>query len=286
MRLLKKLAAISLCICLSALPPFSLCGTAWAASDAFANNENQSDQGTFVLDEYGALSSDAKQQLERQGDFLAERYHMGVYLLVVSNIGSQQAREYATEYYKSRNLGIGEGKSGVLFLVAVDSRDYVTITYGDGIKAFTDYGVKSLEERIVPSLKDNQWDNAGSAFYHRATYLLEYRAETGSAFDWKSGDSAQDKLFDLLLQVGMALVIAGVAAGGLSAMEYRKMKTARLKTEAADYVERGSFKLTAQNDWFVTSTMSVVPLPDDNDSSGGGSTIFSDGFGGSSGGKF
>ncbi|WP_124060955.1 TPM domain-containing protein [Gordonibacter sp. Marseille-P4307] len=280
----KTLAAISLCFCLSF--PFSLapCGIAWAASDAFANNENQSNQGTFVFDEYGALSADAKRELERQGDFLAERYHMGTYLLVVPNIGSQQVRDYATGYYNSHHLGLGEKKSGILFLVAIDSRDYVTITYGDGIEAFTDYGVKSLEERILPSLKDDQWDDAGSAFYHRATYLLEYRAETGSSFD--SDSDPVDRLLGLLFEIAIALGVAGAIAGGLSAMEYRKMKTARLKTEAADYVEQGSFKLASQNDWFVTSTMSVVPLPDDHNSSGGGSTVFSGGFGGSSGGKF
>ena len=45
-----------------------------------------------------------------------------VYLLTVSDIGGQNVREFAKDWYRNYDLGYGEGKSGILFLIALDSR--------------------------------------------------------------------------------------------------------------------------------------------------------------------
>ena len=78
------------------------------------------------------------------------------YLLTVADIGGQNVREFAKDWYRSYGLGYGEGKSGILFLIALDSRDYVTITYG-GVTAFTDYRIAQIEDKIVPMLSDRSY---------------------------------------------------------------------------------------------------------------------------------
>lgn len=66
-------------------------------------------------------------------------------------------RDYAKNYYISNGLGYGDEQSGILFLLAVGSRKYVTITYGEGVTAFTDYRIEQQEDEIVPQLSDEEW---------------------------------------------------------------------------------------------------------------------------------
>ena len=53
-----------------------------------------------------------------------------------TDIGDADQRDYAKNYYISNGLGYGDEQSGILFLLAVGSRKYVTITYGEGVTGF------------------------------------------------------------------------------------------------------------------------------------------------------
>ena len=82
--------------------------------------------------------------------------------------------------------------------------------------------------------------------------------------------------------IGVPMIIAGIVCGGL----YSQMKTARLKTEANDYIGAG-LKLRVQVDNYThTDRVQVYDPPHEESSSSGGSSVDSDGFGGSSGGSF
>ena len=86
----------------------------------------------------------------------------------------------------------------------------------------------------------------------------------------------------LLIVIGVPMIIAGIVCGVL----YSQMKTARLKTEANDYIGAG-LKLRVQVDNYThTDRVQVYDPPHEESSSSGGSSVDSDGFGGSSGGSF
>ena len=55
------------------------------------------------------------------------------------------------------------------------------------------------------------------------------------------------------------------------------MKSARLKTDAADYVTKHEITFTTKEDRFTHSTETRVRIHDDDDSGGGGG-VDSDGF--------
>ena len=117
-------------------------------------------KGSYVLDDYGLYDSSIRQELEQSASQLASTYGVAPYLVVVDNIGSQTVRSFAESYWLDHELGIGSDASGIMFLIAVDSRDYVTITHGTGIYAFTDYGIEQLEDAVVSYLGDHEWEDA------------------------------------------------------------------------------------------------------------------------------
>lgn len=106
----------------------------------------------LVRDECGVFDADTLADLEEQAESASDGHDVDVYFLVVDDIGDADQRDYAKNYYISNGLGYGDEQSGILFLLAVGSRKYVTITYGEGVTAFTDYRIEQQEDEIVPEL--------------------------------------------------------------------------------------------------------------------------------------
>ena len=243
---------------------------------------------TYVLDHYGLLSSSESAQLEARATEISDSCELGVYLVIVDNIGNDSVRQYAKNYYMGNNLGYKDGTSGIMFLIAVESRDYVTITYNKGVEVFTDYRIEALEDDVVSELKNNNWVDACEAYYASAGKTIEFYNENGEPLDYNNDPSAllEDLLIMILIGVVAGCIIAGITCG----IWYSQMKTAKLKTEANDFFDDSSFRLTGKRDRFLHTARSVVLVEtekNDHDSfGGGGSFVDAGGFGGSSGGKF
>ena len=234
----------------------------------------------LVMDTYELFKPEATAELEQKAQDASAGHGVNVYLLTVSDIGGQNVREFAKDWYRNYDLGYGEGKSGILFLIALDSRDYVTITYGGGVTAFTDYRIEQIEDAVVPYLSDDDWAEAASEYLSMCADTLDFYAEHGEPLDVDNDTSGWPIL--LLIVIGVPMIIAGIVCGVL----YSQMKTARLKTEANDYIGAG-LKLRVQVDNYThTDRVQVYDPPHEESSSSGGSSVDSDGFGGSSGGSF
>lgn len=242
-------------------------------------------KGSYVLDDYGLYDSSTRQELEQNASQLASTYGVAPYLVVVDDIGSQTVRSFAESYWLDHELGIGSDASGIMFLIAVDSRDYVTITHGTGIYAFTDYGIEQLEDAVVSYLGDDEWEDAAECYYEQCSSILAFCADKGEPFDSHNDPAAR------VVALGMAFAIALLLALAVAFIVRRilkgQLKSVAAGSSAAGFLA-GSVVLTAQQDVFTGSHVSVVPLPKNDDNGGGlgGSTVSASGFGGSAGGKF
>ena len=240
---------------------------------------------SYVLDDYGLYDSSTRQELEQSASQLASTYGVAPYLVVVDDIGSQTVRSFAESYWLDHELGIGSDASGIMFLIAVDSRDYVTITHGTGIYAFTDYGIEQLEDAVVSYLGDDEWEDAAECYYEQCSSILAFCADKGEPFYSHNDPAAR------VVALGMAFAIALLLALAVAFIVRRilkgQLKSVAAGSSAAGFLA-GSVVLTAQQDVFTGSHVSVVPLPKNDDNGGGlgGSTVSASGFGGSAGGKF
>ena len=213
----------------------------------------------LVRDEYGIFDADT----------LAD--------LVVDSIGDADQREYAKNYYISNGLGYGDEQSGILFLLAVGSRKYVTITYGGGVTAFTDYRIEQQEDEIVPLLSDEEWEDAADTYIEMCDEALDYYADHGEPIDIDNDVGLGDLMVAMLVPLGISAIVCFVL--------YSQMKTAKRKTRADEYMP--GFALRVKRDRYTHTTRErVYDPPKKESSSSGGSSTDSDGFGGSSGGSF
>ena len=137
----------------------------------------------LVMDTYELFKPEATAELEQKAQDASAGHGVNVYLLTVSDIGGQNVREFAKDWYRDYDLGYGEGKSGILFLIALDSRDYVTITYGGGVTAFTDYRIAQIEDKIVPMLSDGTYYKASETYIQMCADTLDFYAEKAAPLE-------------------------------------------------------------------------------------------------------
>ena len=241
--------------------------------------------GTYVTDDYGLFSKEQLATLEAKATQLAQDYDMGVYLLVVDNMGamdttSAQRTNFATSFYRANDLGLGSGKDGILFVLAPGSREYVTVAYGQGSYSFSDEGIASMEYAVTDFLHGDNWFSGAEAYYNSIGEQLEYYSINGEP--WTEPDP-----LSLLLKILAILGIPAAVAAGKVGSEKSVMKNAQMQREAGRYLRRGSFRLTKSHDEFVNTTMSVVPIPKSEPRShGGGGASFGGGGGWGGGGSF
>ena len=240
--------------------------------------------GTYVTDDYGLFTNEQRATLEAKATQLAQDYNMGVYLLVVDNMGamdttSAQRTNFATSFYRANDLGLGSGKDGIMFVLAPGSREYVTIAYGQGSYSFSDEGIAYMEDAVTSYLSNYDWYSGAEEYYDAIGEQLEYYSVSGKPW-------TEPNPLSLLLKILAILGIPAAAAFGKVGSEKSSMKTAREKHEASSYLRRGSFKLTRSQDEFVNTTMSVTPIPKHEDSGGGGGSFGGGGWGGGGGGGF
>ena len=231
----------------------------------------------LVRDEMGLFDADTYSQLEASAEAASNGHDCDVYFLVVDSIGDTDQRQYAKDYYLANGLGSGSEQSGILFLLAVGSRKYVTITYGEGVTAFTDYRIEQQEDEIVPQLSDEEWADAAYTYIDMCDDALDYYADYGEPIDVDNDIGLEDLLIAMIFPLGISAFICLIL--------YHRMKTARQKTEADEYMP--GFTLRVKRDRYTHTTRErTYDPPQKESSSSGGSSVDSDGFGGSSGGSF
>lgn len=250
----------------------------------------------LVVDNAGLLSQQEETALEGKALSLGTEYGMDVVILTVNRLDGKRPQNYADDYYD----GQGYGDSGILFLLAMEEREWYISTCGDAIYALTDYGIQELGDTIVPYLSGGEYYEGFDAYLDALPhYLGAY--QDGAPVDGYADDSGdyyhgdretvvhyeQKRSPNFLLSLVLGVVIAAVAVLIMRA----SMNTKRMQHSASDYIKPGSFHLRTHQDMFLYSNVSKVRRQQNNNGGhgGGGSSVHTSSSGrshGGGGGKF
>lgn len=235
-----------------------------------------------LIDNAQLLDASEFKNLSSKLDEISERQQMDIVILTEKSIGGKSARDYAGDYFDYNNYGIGEDKSGVLLLINMEERDRYMSTKGYAVKAFTDAGINYISEKILPELKDGDYNGA---FENYADLCDEFitKAKTDKPYDTRN---LPKKEFDIRFWIPAAIV-AGLVASWLTTLYMKKqLKTVLSKPKADDYIQKDSLKIKNHRDIFLYS--SIVRHARPKSRSGGSSThrSSSGSIHGGGGGKF
>lgn len=242
-----------------------------------------------IIDNADLLTGSEIAVLETKAQALADQYQMDVVILTVNSTGGLSIESYADNYYDRNGYGIGPDYSGVLMMLAMDTREWAISTCGDAIYALTDYGIESLFYVMAKDLSENDYYTAFSTYLDELPRYFE-AFQNGEPIDGVHGGydgpgtyvpGMQDDIIhydpepgfgDYLRIVSVSLLI-GSAVGGIAILVMRsQMNTATAQSGAASYIRDGSFRMTRHTDMFLYSHMSRTSRQQSS-SGGGGSGV-------------
>lgn len=252
-----------------------------------------------VVDRAGLLSESEREELGHKSEAIREEFEMDVVILTVDNLEGKTPQDYADDYYDDNGYGCGQEMSGLLFLLAMEDRDWYISTTGNAIYALTDYGIQQLGETALPDFSAGRYGAGFDAFlnalpeyldaYEQGTPLDGYADTSGSFYHGDQGTVVhyrEPRSPNLLVSL-----LIGLAAAAVTVLVMRScMNTRRPQHSACGYLADGSFHLRIQRDMFLYSDLHKSARPEQNNNSGGGGSSVHTGSSGSShgggGGKF
>ena len=240
----------------------------------------------YVNDAVGLLSLDEQQELETTAAQLAERYGCGVYVIIVddyTDYTNGSIQDFSETMYDYYGLGLGDDRNCLILSLSMSERDYDLDAHGSiGNYAFTDYGKEQLAQEFIDDFRYDNWFDGFRDYMSTAGQYLE-AAENGTPVDEYSDggeiDPAVSTGVNILLIVGVPCLISLAVCGIFAA----QMKTARRQTGARGYISHGGVDMRVTQDQFLYHTETRQPIPQNDNNSGGGTTVNSAGHSHSSG---
>lgn len=240
----------------------------------------------YVWDEAGILSPGQAEELEEIAAEYSRQHGCGIYIATVYDPTiSYDVEIRAEEFYRSRALGAGEERCGILLFLSMAGRDYDLCAYGNTAHdAFTDYGKDKLSRVFLDDFGDDDWIGGFRDYLDECDRYLTL-SEQGTPVDVPA---AREKTLGEKLKGG---ALGGGGLGALvallrgSALKSR-MKSVHTARDADDYVRTHGVHLLEQRDVFSHTTQTRVRINTDSggrSGGGGGTSINSGGFSHSSG---
>lgn len=248
---------------------------------------------SYIVDDAGLLYSDEAAVLEEMASALSATYGIDAVILTIDSLGGVSAQDYADDYYDHN----GYREDGVLFLLAMEEREWYISTCGTVIYALTDYGIQQLGEGVLPYLSSGSWYDGFAFFLERLPYYLDayvsgtpvdgYADYSGTYYHGQQDEIVyypQEKQPSFLMSLLIGLAVGGITIAIMRSM----MNTKRAQRGASVYLKDGSWNLRMHRDIYLYSNVTKTRRQQSS-SSGGGSSVHRSSGGrshGGGGGKF
>lgn len=237
-----------------------------------------------VIDNAEYLTDDQSEQLEQMLDeVLTDDFCAVVFTEDEPSDDDPQAA--ADDFFDFEGY-LEQYSNGIVFYICKSTRQYAFSTTGTAIDTFDDSKLDVIENDMLDFLRNDEYFEAFCSFAGNVKYYLNEYADSDYPSDYASNSSSdynggydyyddEPLVIDIptiitfiAISVLVALIIAAIA----TAIRAGRMNTAKLKTEAGNYVDEKGLNVTASNDIYLycTVTRTERPQNEDHNSSGGG----------------
>ena len=238
----------------------------------------------LIVDNVGVLTSEQVDGLTQTASDLRDLYEMDVVIVVVTDLDGKSAQDYADDYYDYNGYGVGDDYSGMLLLIATESRDWWISTCGEAIYVLTDYGIESIFSDFAGYLSVNDYYHAFETYldclpeyfdaYYSGNPIDGYSGNYSGPGSYTPGDADDTVyyeddsfgIFEILFSLVAGCVVAGIAVLIMSA----QMNTKLPQNSARNYLNQSSYQLHGHSDMFLYSNVTKVRRESSSSSSGGG----------------
>ena len=234
-----------------------------------------------LTDSAGLLSEEEAQNILTKLDEVSERQKFDIVILTVDSLEGATATEYADDFFDYNDYGMGEDKSGILFLITMSERKRCISTHGEAIQIFTDAGQEYMTDNFGSYLSDGEYYEGFMKFADLCEKFI-IQAQSGEPYDVENLPEETIPFYMIFL---ISLVVGFVIALIVTGVMRSRMKTVHMKPDAADYMKDGSLHINRSRDIFLYHQVTRTAKPKEESSGGGGSSTHTSSSGETHGGS-
>ncbi len=267
----------------------------WAAE---TDADKTGEEPVRLVDDAELLDDDVEEELLDRLDDMAEDYKLDPVIVLVDNyityipqasimppvaamdVLDYSPEEFATTYYQGGGFGSDSENSGIILLVSMAERDWHIYIQGEARVAVNDYGFDYISDRLIDKLGNDNYEEAIVDYVDDLELFFEAYDE-GEPY---GTDNRVKTPMKILQYFGIAVGVSAVLALVIVSFMKSQMNTAKPQPYAREYMKKGSFMLTNQQDLYLYSNTTRTARPKSSSSGGGGRSGSRGGSGG--GGKF
>ena len=236
----------------------------------------------YVVDQADLLTDQENIYLNNRAAEISETYGVDVLIAAVEDMAGEYADAYAASLNGDR--GWWDTDNAVLFLLAMEEREWYIATFGTAVSVFSDRELDDLGYGAAEDFSQGEYYAGFSSFLSGAeSCLLSGDTATVYREPGLSGGRSYEHYGRSFGSVLPLSLVIGLAAAAIALLVMRSaMNTKKPQRNAAGYMNPGSYRLHTQRDIFLYSNVSKTRR---QENTSGGSSIHRSSGGRSHGGR-
>ena len=220
---------------------------------------------SYVVDQAGLLTDAENISLDNMAEMLSEKHGIDVLIAIVDSLEGETAEGYAISLNGSRNWWNTD--HAVLYLLAMEEREWYIATFGDGISLLSDSALDQLGYGAASYFSEGLWyegfeyylEDLLPAYLDACRQYSPASPYTNSYEYYETPTPHTSRIQSSLLSVLPVSALIGLVAATITILIMRhSMNTKRRQRSAGDYLTRGSYHLHRHQDIFLYSNVSKV----------------------------
>ena len=242
-----------------------LCNCACNATTYNANVENAiestpvANSSKKIYDFAGLLTDEEEQNLYNEMQNFIEKYNMDIAIVTINKNPKYSSMAFADDFYDYNGFGIGNEKSGLLFLIDMDKRVMWISTTGRAIKIYNDNRIDAILDYTYKKISKEDYNGCANEFIKYAEYFA------------KKGESGGDYIYNVTEIIKISLGISVVVTFIYIIIGCAKHKKPAQKREANIYIT-SPIKLTENADILLDKHITKTYISSSSGGSSGGSS--------------
>ena len=207
----------------------------------------------LLIDEADVIPDSMEEELNEKLLKASEKLNYDLVFLTVDYAGSD-IQAFADDYYDYNGFGRGSQYDGGIIVVSMEDRSVWFSGCGSKNSKFTESKISNLIDDITPYLSDGDYKGAVNSYIKSVKNVLSPTKK-------------------IAISSIIGLIIAAISA----LLVKKSYSPVRFKSNAADYLDDGSFAVKESYDRFLYNNVVRVKIQSESSSGGGGSHTSSSG---------
>ena len=249
------------------------------------------EEALYMLDWADLLTEEEETELNGILAEISVAHSANIVAATVDSLEGADAQDYADNLYDTGlgYFGLQDGtEDGVLFLLAMDERQWAVTTTGFGITAITERALDQMEAYIIPLLSQGNYCEAflqyaeltdawfalaeNGGMTPEADYIDPYYPGAAVRYESHGSPEITVRTFGaewILIALVIGFLIALIPMGVLKS----QLNTVHMQTGAVPYQKTDGVRITDSRDLYLYRNMTKKPIPRNDPPKSGGTRL-------------